>query len=48
VGWVHPDGHVYAKGSSSDQGLEVYQTEKGVAGGAAYLLLVWCGGQTHV
>lgn len=46
VGWVHPDGHVYVKGSSGD--LEVYQTEKGVAGGAAYLLLVWCGGQTHV
>jgi len=45
VGWVHPDGHVYAKGSSGD--VEVYQTDKGVAGGAAYLLLVWCGGQTH-
>jgi len=45
VGWVHPDGHVYAKGKDGD--LEVYETDKGVAGGAAYLLLVWCGGQTH-
>jgi len=45
VGWVHPDGHVYAKGSNGD--VEVYETGKGVAGGAAYLLLVWCGGQTH-
>ncbi len=49
VGWVHPDGCVYAKGSSSSApDLEVYQTDKGVAGGAAYLLLVWCGGQTHI
>lgn len=46
VGWVAPDGHVYAKGQESDP--EVYQTNSGVAGGAAYLLLVWCGGQTHV
>ncbi|MCP4345388.1 MAG: hypothetical protein GY795_07665 [Desulfobacterales bacterium] len=45
-GWVHPDGHVYAKGSNGD--LEVYQSGRGVAGGAAYLLLVWCGGKTHI
>jgi len=46
VGWVHPNGTVYAKGKDGD--LEVHKTGKGAAGGAAYLLLVWCGGQTHI
>lgn len=43
-GWVDPSsGCVYATGSNG--GVEVYQTTS-VTGGAAYLLLVWCGGQT--
>ncbi len=44
VGWIEPNGGVYVKGRDG----EVYHTDKGVAGGAAYILLVWCGGQTHV
>ena len=44
-GWVHPDGHVYAKGKNADLDLE-YRAAGGAAEGGAYLLLYWCGGQT--
>jgi len=39
VGWVNPDGHVY-----NTSGVEVYQTTRGVAGAAAYLLCAYQGG----
>jgi len=39
AGWVDPDGHVY-----NASGVEVYQTTRGVAGAAAYLLCAYQGG----
>jgi len=45
-GWVDTDGHLYVKGKNGD--VELYHTRTGgVTEGAAYLLLVWCNGQTH-
>lgn len=48
VGEVLPNGHVYLAKSNGDLVDTGYIAEKGVAEGSAYLLLYWCGGQTHI
>lgn len=48
VGEVLPNGHVCMAKSNGDLVDTGYVAEKGAAEGAAYLLLYWCGGQTHI
>ena len=48
VGEVLPNGHVCMAKSNGDLVDTGYIAEKGAAEGAAYLLLYWCGGQTHL
>lgn len=40
IGWVDShDGHVY-----NSAGIQIYETTKGIVGGAAYMLCVYLGG----